>query len=82
MLNKIGLTVLLLALSGVVSASESCKIKRIFFFPVEVCTPTGKDHGSHPAAAPEIDPASAMSGLALALGGLAVLRARKFGSKA
>jgi len=34
--------------------------------------------GGNVASAPEIDPASAMSGLALLAGGLAVLRGRKF----
>jgi hypothetical protein len=78
-LKKIGLTVLLAALSGVASAGESCKVEYFLWFPIEVCTPTGGDHGAKSTAvAPEIDSASAMSGLALALGGLAVLRARRF----
>jgi hypothetical protein len=34
--------------------------------------------GGNVTSAPEIDPASAMSGLALLAGGLAVLRGRKF----
>jgi hypothetical protein len=33
-------------------------------------------HGGKPAQAPEIDPASAMGGLTLLVGGLAVLRGR------
>ncbi len=41
---------------------------------LHLCTPT---HGGPPANAPEIDPASAMSGLSLLVGGLAVLRGRK-----
>jgi hypothetical protein len=39
-----------------------------------VCFPIG---GSGPTAAPEIDPASAMSGVSLLIGGLAVLRGRR-----
>jgi hypothetical protein len=82
MLKKLGLVLVLAALSGVASAGgsgpagESCKIEYFLWFPIEVCTPTG-GRGSGPAAAPEIDPASAMTGLALALGGLAVLRGRR-----
>jgi hypothetical protein len=76
-LKKIGLTVLLAALSGVASAGESCKIEYFLWFPIEICTHTG-GHGSSPAVAPEIDPASAMAGLTLALGGLAVVRGRRF----
>ena len=33
-------------------------------------------HGGKPVQAPEVDPASAMSGLTLLVGGLAVLRGR------
>jgi hypothetical protein len=38
---------------------------------------TSADDPSSPAAAPEIDPASALSGLTLLAGGLAVIRARR-----
>jgi hypothetical protein len=34
-------------------------------------------HGGNPTQAPEIDPASAMSGLSLLVGGLAVMRGRR-----
>jgi hypothetical protein len=82
--KKLGLAVLLLSLSGAASAggtSTSCQ--PIWFFGVNLnfwCSappPPGQGSGG-PAVAPEIDPASALSGLTLALGGLAVLRARRF----
>lgn len=73
-MKKLALAVVLAALSGVAAAGESCKVEYFLWFPIEVCTPTGP---TLPAAAPEIDPASAMAGLTLALGGLAVLRGRK-----
>lgn len=76
MLKKIGLTVLLAALSGVASAGDSCKPIDIFGFEFNPCPPS-TGHGSNPAPAPEIDPASAMAGLTLALGGLTVLRGRR-----
>ena len=83
MTKKLGLAVLLLSLSGAASAggtSTSCQ--PIWFFGVNLnfwCSaPTPPTQGSGPTAAPEIDPASALSGLTLALGGLAVLRARRF----
>lgn len=74
--KKIGLTVLLAALSGVASAApSSCKPIVIFGWTIgQTCTSPGKP----PVAAPEVDPASALTGLTLALGGLAVLRGRRF----
>jgi len=44
-----------------------------------LCTPGG--HGGGPTPAPEVDPASAMSALALLAGGLAVLRGRSLKKK-
>lgn len=76
MKKKIGLAVLLAALSGVASAGEVCKIDTIFWISVRECTPV-RVVGVRPAAAPEIDPGSAMTGIALTLGGLAVLRSRR-----
>ncbi len=76
-LKKIGITVLLAALSGVASANDSCKIDQFLWFSFEVCTPVGHDHGSSPASAPEIDPGSAMAALTMLMGGLAVLRGRR-----
>jgi hypothetical protein len=74
MIKKIGLVVLLATLSSVASARETCTTKYLFgFIPYPSCTRT-----SDPVAAPEIDPASAMAGLTLLMGGLAVLRGRRF----
>jgi hypothetical protein len=76
--KKMGLAVLLLTLSGVASAGgTSCQPIWIFGFELNFC-PSPPGNGSGPTAAPEIDPASVMSGLTLALGGLAVLRGRRF----
>ena len=41
----------------------------------------GHDHGGKPVKAPEVDPASAMGGLTLLVGGLAVLRGRSVKKK-
>jgi hypothetical protein len=76
MVKKAGLLVLLMGLSGIASASESCKVEYFFWFPIDVCSSSGGEvgrGGSSPKAAPEIDPGSAMAGLTLAMGGLAVL---------
>jgi LPXTG-motif cell wall-anchored protein len=79
MIRKIGLGILLAAIATTASAStpQSCKIEWFWgFIPIEVCTPNGGIHKT-PVAAPEIDPASAMAGLTLMAGGLAVLRGRR-----
>jgi hypothetical protein len=77
MRKKIGLAVLLATLSGVASAhNESCKIEHLGWFTFDVCKPDG-GKGSNVAAAPEMDSASAMAGLTLVLGGLAVLSSRR-----
>ncbi len=83
MVRKIGLAVLLAALSGVASAKDSCRIEYFLWFPIEVCNHDhdgGHDHGGGGGSvnqAPELDSASALSGLTLALGGIAVLRGRR-----
>ncbi len=75
MVRKIGLGLLLATVATAASATETCKIEYLLgFIPIEVCTPS---NGSKPVAAPEIDPASAMAGLTLMAGGLAVLRSRR-----
>ncbi len=74
--RMLGLAVLLVTLSGASSAAEICKFDTHFGIPVRVCAPAGGS-GLQPAAAPEIDPASAMTGLALTVGGLVVLRSRR-----
>ncbi len=77
--RKISLALVLMAMAGVASASASASASRtsdqcfhILWFTF--CPET--DHPS-PAKAPEIDPASAMAGLTMLAGGLAVLRGRR-----
>ena len=76
MLKEIGITVLLVALSGVASAKGSCKPEQFWELTSDACTPV-----HHPisatAVAPEIDPASATAALTLVIGGLAVVRSRR-----
>jgi hypothetical protein len=75
--KKIGLAVLLATLSGIASAhDDSCKIEHLLWFTFDVCSPDG-GKGTHVAAAPEMDPATAMAGLTLVLGGLAVMGGRR-----
>ena len=67
--KTIGLAVLLLTIAGAASAGEPCK-----------WSARDKDHGdcrSVPIRAPEINPGSAVAGITLLVGGLAVLRARR-----
>jgi hypothetical protein len=75
--RNLGFALVLATLSGAASAGEVCTTEKFLWFSVPVCTPT-PDHHHGAVSAPEMDPASAMSALALALGGLAVLRARRF----
>ncbi len=74
MVRKIGLALVLMTLAGVASASggNSDKCFQILWFTF---CPTGRSE--EPVKAPEIDPASAMAGLTLLAGGLAVLRGRR-----
>ncbi len=73
MFRKISLALVLMAMAGVASASgTSDQCFHILWFTF--CPPT--DHPS-PVKAPEIDPASAMAGLTMLAGGLAVLRGRR-----
>jgi hypothetical protein len=73
--KKIGLVVALLAIAGVASAdagSSNC----FHFLGFDLfCKPAPQHPG--PVSAPEIDPASAMAGLTMLAGGLAVLRGRR-----
>jgi hypothetical protein len=70
MLKRIGWVVLLAAIAGTASASEVCKYFLWFAYDC---------HQVHtgPAITPELDPASAMGALGLALGALAVIRGRR-----
>ncbi len=74
MVRKISLALVLMTMAGVASAKDldSNKCFQILWF--DFCPPSEK-HG--PVQAPEIDPASAMAGLTMLAGGLAVLRGRR-----
>jgi hypothetical protein len=73
--QKISLALVLMAMAGVASASASGTSDQCFHILwFTFCPPT--DHPS-PVKAPEIDPASAMAGLTMLAGGLAVLRGRR-----
>ena len=77
MVRKFVLGILLASIATTASAlqTENCKIEWILgIIPIEICTPP--DH-KKTVVAPEIDPASAMAGLTLMVGGLAVLRSRR-----
>jgi hypothetical protein len=80
MIRKVGLALFLASMASVASAGETCKTEDFLFWTIEICSPDfGGNHpgGNQPMAAPEIDPSSAMAGLALMAGGLAVLRGRR-----
>lgn len=70
MVRKISLALVLMTLAGAASASDQCY--QILWFTF--CSPSTSPP---PVKAPELDPASAMAGLTLLAGGLAVLRGRR-----
>jgi len=72
--RKISLALVLMAMAGVASAGQnnSDQCFRILWWTF--CPPS--EHTT-PLKAPEIDPASAMAGLTMLAGGLAVLRGRR-----
>jgi len=80
MVRKIAPAILLTTVAGIASATVSTPDRSctthwfLGLIPYEVCTttPPGK-----PVAAPEIDATSAVAGLTLMIGGLAVLRGRR-----
>ena len=72
MVRKISLALVLMAMAGVASASTSDQCFHILWFTF--CPPSEQPS---PVKAPEIDPASAMAGLTMLAGGLAVLRGRR-----
>ena len=78
MLRKLALAIVLTTAAGIASATPpgvTCTIHYwLGIFPYEVCTTTPP---AHPVRAPEIDAASAVAGLTLMIGGLAVLRGRR-----
>ena len=79
MVRKLAFAVLMTSLTGIASATASRDVSCTTHYfwgiiPYEVCT---VDHQTKPVAAPEIDAASAVAGLTLMIGGLAVLRGRR-----
>ena len=75
MIRKISLALMLMTMAGVASASGGSS-EQCFKFPwlPTICFPV---YSPSPVKAPEIDPASAMAGLTMLAGGLAVLRGRR-----
>jgi hypothetical protein len=78
MFKKLALAILLTSAAGIASATAvgvTCTTHYFLgFIPYEVCTTTVPPK---PVKAPEIDAASAVAGLTLAIGALAVLRGRR-----
>ena len=72
MFRKTSLALALMTIAGVASAKDSDKCIHILWF--DFCAPSEKHE---PVKAPEIDPSSAIAGLTLMMGGLAVLRGRR-----
>ena len=70
MVRNIGLALALMTMAGVASARDSDKWSA-------GDSDNNKSHKHEPVKAPEIDPSSAMAGLTLMIGGLAVLRGRR-----
>jgi hypothetical protein len=76
-LKKIGLAIALFAITGVASASADSRGSDCLLHIGDLelfCKPVQQPG---PVSAPEIDPASAMAGLTMLAGGLAVLRGRR-----
>ncbi len=73
MLRKISLALVMMTMAGVASASGGTSKCYTFWF-ITICPPSTNPG---PVKAPEIDPASALAGLTLLAGGLAVLRGRR-----
>jgi hypothetical protein len=69
MVKKLCLAALFLTVSATASAGKGEKDKH--------CTDDSDRSGRKVVCAPELDPTAAFAGLALALGGLAVLRGRR-----
>ncbi len=82
MVRKIGLALLLMTLTGVASATSNggcpsnSHVEQFLWWTF--CVP---DFSPRTVQAPEIDPASAMAGLTMLAGGLAVLRGRRLKTK-
>jgi hypothetical protein len=80
MVRKFAAAILLTTVAGIASASvippgATCTTHWFLgFIPYEVCT---NNPPANPVKAPEIDAASAVAGLTLMIGALAVLRGRR-----
>lgn len=80
MVRKLALAILLTTVAGIASATTTppgvtcTKHYFLGFIPYEICTSTPR---RKPVAAPEINAASAIAGLTLTIGALAVLRGRR-----
>jgi hypothetical protein len=72
--RKIGLALALMTVASVASARDSDSDKCIHILWFDFCAPSEKHE---PVKAPELDPSSAVAGLTLMMGGLAVLRGRR-----
>jgi len=72
--RKISLALVLMAMTGVASASGGSSDNCVQILWWSFCSPS---YSPTPVQAPEIDPASAMAGLTMLAGGLAVLRGRR-----
>ena len=76
MIRKISLALVLMTVAGVASASDNGdRCFQFLWFPPICFGPASPPQS--PVRAPEIDPASAMAGLTMLAGGLAVLRGRR-----
>jgi hypothetical protein len=73
-IRKISLALVLMTMAGVASAGANHSDKCFQFLWLTFCPPIEQPP---PVKAPEIDPASAMAGLTMLAGGLAVLRGRR-----
>ena len=78
MVRKIALGILLASIATAASANQgqgqTCTIEWLFgFIPIEHCVKSPPT----PVRAPEVDTSSAVAGLTLMLGGLAILRGRR-----
>jgi hypothetical protein len=78
MVRKLALAILLTTAAGIASATPPGVVCTTHWFlgiiPYEVCT---TNPPPNPVKAPEIDAASAVAGLTLTIGALAVLRGRR-----
>jgi hypothetical protein len=80
--KKMGIVVLLAALSGVASARDYCRIERTMGYSYRVCTTDNGTSRSAPPVSQAIAPTPAIATLTLALGGLLVLRTTRLRNRA